>query len=376
MKTETHSKILLNLAWEAVKPTYNEKTDIHEICQMSLNDAKKDDHIDEEDNILPIFGEFGSIIETDNNLSSAFTVEDTIMASNLRTIVPSTVFQLPLSSINISPFLPFCEIPPKPSSTPSSGVFVHSSLITTHTPPPSPSASTSSITSVIPSSSQSSTTIFQSSDFPTMHHSLSYQKFEVMVSLPFSSPLIQTAAVTVASPLFQTSAIIVASPLLHTAVLVVSSPRLQTCAMIPSYQSIQTSSLYVLPYRQQFAEMLHHYSSENSAIMLSVLSLPSLWTQAETKNKQHTNSRLSTEPDQLQIQPPQQYIPSININEISFEHSDNGNIKVLGKGATAEVLQGNLHNDCWVKKIAIKLLLMTSTKTLVTFLKKREYCKF
>ncbi|XP_063416848.1 membrane-associated tyrosine- and threonine-specific cdc2-inhibitory kinase-like [Mytilus trossulus] len=148
-----------------------------------------------------------------------------------------------------------------------------------------------------------------------------------MVSLPFSSPLIQTAAVTVASPRFQTCAMIVASPLVQTAVLVVTSPELQTCAMIPSYQSIQTS----------------------------VLSLPSLWTQAETETNQHNNSSISSQPDKLPIQPPQQNIPSININEISFEHSDNGNIKVLGKGATAEVLQGNLHNDCWVKKIAIKL---------------------
>lgn len=55
------------------------------------------------------------------------------------------------------------------------------------------------------------------------------------------------------------------------------------------------------------------------------------------------------------MQSPQQYIPSININNISFEHSDNGNIKVLGNVTTAELLQDNLKNDSWVKKVAIKL---------------------
>ncbi|XP_052084395.1 uncharacterized protein LOC127721623 [Mytilus californianus] len=90
--------------------------------------------------------------------------------------------------------------------------------------------------------------------------------------------------------------------------------------------------------------------------MLSSASLPSLWIEPETKAVQHISSQFTTQTDQLPCHSTQQYIPIINIRNISFDHTDNGNIKVLGKGATAEVLQGNLHYVCSLEKVAIKLL--------------------
>ncbi|CAC5413484.1 unnamed protein product [Mytilus coruscus] len=100
---------------------------------------------------------------------------------------------------------------------------------------------------------------------------------------------------------------------------------------------------------------LFSQTSQTSAVMLSSQSLPPLWIEPETKAVQYISSQFTTQPDQLTCHSTQQYIPIINIRNISFDHTDNGNVKVLGKGATAEVLQGNLHSVCSLKKVAIKL---------------------
>ncbi|CAC5413483.1 unnamed protein product [Mytilus coruscus] len=258
IKPESRSKILFNLAWEAVKPLYNDKTDIHKSCQTSLNDVKKDIVIGEEENVQTIVGEFGSMIETDNNLSSDFT--------------------LPVSSIiNTSPLQPFGAIPPKLSSTPTSGKCVHS-VITIQTPPLSFSPQASSITSsVILPSSQSSITMLPSQTFSMMQHSPSSQKFAVMLSLPLyqtsvaivSSPLIHTSAVTVSSPLLQTATVIVSSPLLQTAAVIVSSPLLQTAAVIVSSPLLQIAAVIVSsPLLQPAAVIVSSPLLQTSAVNL------------------------------------------------------------------------------------------------------------
>ncbi|CAG2196035.1 unnamed protein product [Mytilus edulis] len=228
--------------------------------------------------------------KTDNSFSLAPTMEDTIMASKLHMIVSSTVFELPVSSFHISPLQPFCEISQKLSSTPSSDVCVHSkSVITIQTPPLSSPKASVITSSVILPSSQSSKMLQAQTFFPN-------------ATLTIVREICGNGIV----------AIFIAID--------TDSCRDSGIATVPDNCHdccIAKTSVCMLLSPTISAEMLASLSSQNSAIMLSALSLPSLWTQAETKNKQHTNSRLSTQPDQLQIQSPQQNIPIVSTSKTS-----------------------------------------------------------